>query len=63
MLDRATEGPKPGLVGDLGATYSTGAVSDVCRDADVIVERTGAAPLVRPGDRFRAVFVVSAVLP
>jgi threonine dehydrogenase-like Zn-dependent dehydrogenase len=48
VLDRATEGPKPGLVEDLGATYHTGSVRDAvgrCKP-DVIIEATGVGQLV-----------------
>ena len=48
VLDRATEGPKPKLVEDLGGTYYTGAVGDAagrCRP-DVIIEATGVSQLV-----------------
>jgi glucose 1-dehydrogenase len=46
VLDRVTEGPKPELVADLGATYHTGAVADAGPDADVVVECTGVGQLV-----------------
>jgi glucose 1-dehydrogenase len=48
VLDRATDGPKPGLVNDLGATYHTTDVATVAKDArpDVIIEATGAHQLV-----------------
>jgi threonine dehydrogenase-like Zn-dependent dehydrogenase len=46
VLDRVTEGPKPGLVRDLGAAYITGAVGELCADADVILECTGVGRLV-----------------
>jgi threonine dehydrogenase-like Zn-dependent dehydrogenase len=46
VLDRVTEGPKPGLVRDLGAAYFTGPIDSVCEDIDVILECTGAGPLV-----------------
>lgn len=46
VLDRVTTGPKPQLVEQLGATYHTGHVSDVCADVDVVVECTGAPQLV-----------------
>ncbi len=45
VLDRVTDGPKPGLVGDLGARYFTD-VSQIDHDADVVIECTGVAPLV-----------------
>ncbi|RBM07418.1 theronine dehydrogenase [Streptomyces sp. PT12] len=48
VLDRVTEGPKPGLVADLGATYHTDDAAEVA-DAlrpDVVIEATGAGPVV-----------------
>jgi threonine dehydrogenase-like Zn-dependent dehydrogenase len=47
VLDRVTGGRKPGLVEALGATYHTGAVSDLGLRPDVVVECTGVAHLVR----------------
>ena len=47
VLDRVTTGPKPTLVEALGATYHTGAISDLGLSPDVIVECTGVAPLIR----------------
>ena len=46
VLDRATEGPKPGLVRDLGGHYFTGGVRDLDPPPDVIVEATGASAVV-----------------
>lgn len=46
VLDRVTEGPKPRLVEQLGATYYDQAMEDACRAADVVVECTGAASVV-----------------
>src|SRR5579885_2661330 len=46
VLDRVTEGPKPGLVRDLGAAYHTGGAADLARTADVIIECTGVGQLV-----------------
>jgi glucose 1-dehydrogenase len=48
VLDRVTDGPKPQLVADLGATYHSGPIEDACRRAepDVIVEATGVPQLV-----------------
>jgi threonine dehydrogenase-like Zn-dependent dehydrogenase len=45
VLDRVTEGVKPELVADLGATYHS-SVDDAPRDVDVIVECTGVGQLV-----------------
>ncbi len=33
VFDRVTDGPKPKLVADLGASYRTGSISDACRDS------------------------------
>jgi threonine dehydrogenase-like Zn-dependent dehydrogenase len=48
VLDRAESGIKPKLVQDLGATYHTGSIPDVARQAppDIIIEATGAPELV-----------------
>lgn len=45
VLDRHRDGPKPDLVADLGATYHTGAVTDVV-EPDVVLECTGAPAVV-----------------
>lgn len=43
VLDRSTEGPKPGLVADLGGTFHTGSAAEVAAeiDPDVVIEATG----------------------
>lgn len=46
VLDQVTEGLKPDLVRDLGATYHTGSLADACPGPDIIVECTGVAKLV-----------------
>jgi threonine dehydrogenase-like Zn-dependent dehydrogenase len=46
VLDRATAGLKPELVRDLGATYHSGSVSELDFAPDVIVECTGAGPVI-----------------
>ncbi len=48
VLDRVTDGPKPGLVADLGATYHTGTVAEVAEhtEPDVVIEGTGVGQLV-----------------
>ena len=46
VLDRTTDGPKPQLVADLGATYHTTAVTDVDPVPDIVVEATGAGQVV-----------------
>ncbi len=46
VFDKATEGPKPGLVRDLGATYHTTDLDEVGKVADVVLECTGVASLV-----------------
>jgi threonine dehydrogenase-like Zn-dependent dehydrogenase len=47
VLDRVTSGPKPSLVEALGATYHTGAASELGLSPDIVVECTGVAPLIR----------------
>lgn len=55
VLDRGQDGPKPGLVADLGATYHADAsvIGELC--PDVVIECTGAAAvimeLIRHGGR------------
>lgn len=48
ILDQVTDGPKPGIVEALGATYHHDDIDDVARrlEPDVVIEATGAAPLV-----------------
>jgi glucose 1-dehydrogenase len=46
VLDRVTEGPKPRLVRDLGATYHSGAIEDIGIEPDVVLECTGVGDLV-----------------
>ena len=46
MFDQVTDGPKPGLVADLGATYRTDSISDACATADIVIECTGVSSLV-----------------
>jgi len=46
VLDQVTEGPKPRLVADLGASYHAGPPAEACTDADVIIECTGVGSLV-----------------
>ncbi|WP_127130009.1 glucose 1-dehydrogenase [Georgenia sp. SYP-B2076] len=48
VLDRVTEGLKPELVGDLGATYHSGTVDDVAAAVtpDVVIEATGVSGVV-----------------
>lgn len=48
VLDRVTDGPKPDLVQDLGATYHATSVGDVATQArpDVVIEATGVGSLV-----------------
>lgn len=47
VLDRVTDGPKPDLVRQLGGTYHSGEVKDVGFKADLIIECTGVAPVVK----------------
>lgn len=48
VLDRVTDGPKPALVRDLGATYHSADIDSVLSriTPDVVIEATGAASLV-----------------
>ncbi|MBB4908727.1 glucose 1-dehydrogenase [Actinophytocola algeriensis] len=48
VLDRVTEGPKPGLVEALGATYHHAPADDVAArlEPDVVIEATGAGQVV-----------------
>jgi glucose 1-dehydrogenase len=47
VYDRDTDGPKPGLVADLGATYHSGALEDMeALQPDIVIECTGAGPVV-----------------
>jgi threonine dehydrogenase-like Zn-dependent dehydrogenase len=46
VLDRVNDGPKPGLVRDLGATYHIGPVAELAKTADVVIECTGVGQLV-----------------
>jgi threonine dehydrogenase-like Zn-dependent dehydrogenase len=51
VLDRATTGPKPGLVRELGATYHTGSVLELGFNPDVIVECTGVGVVIEDSIR------------
>jgi glucose 1-dehydrogenase len=46
VLDRITEGAKPKLVKELGATYHAGAVADLDFEPDVVIECTGVGPVI-----------------
>jgi glucose 1-dehydrogenase len=46
VLDRATSGPKPTLVKQLGASYHTGTITDLGLQPDIVVECTGVAGLI-----------------
>ena len=46
VLERVTDGPKPTLVTDLGATYHAGDVAACAADSDVVIECTGVGQLV-----------------
>jgi threonine dehydrogenase-like Zn-dependent dehydrogenase len=46
VMDRVTDGPKPDLVRDLGATYHAGSVDDLACRPDVVIECTGVGSLV-----------------
>ena len=46
VLDRATDGPKPELVRDLGGRYHAGGVEEIDPPPDIIVEATGASQVL-----------------
>jgi threonine dehydrogenase-like Zn-dependent dehydrogenase len=46
VLDRVEDGPKPSLVRGLGAVYHVGSVEDLCREADIVLECTGATAVI-----------------
>jgi threonine dehydrogenase-like Zn-dependent dehydrogenase len=46
VLDQVTEGLKPELVAELGATYHQGSIEDAAVQAEVVIECTGVAQLV-----------------
>jgi len=46
VFDRNEEGPKPGLIRDLGGTHHAGDIAALDLDADIVVECTGAAQVV-----------------
>ncbi len=46
VLDQVTDGAKPQLVRDLGATYHSGTVSDLDFAPDVVIECTGVGPVI-----------------
>ncbi len=46
VLDRVTDGPKPQLVKDLGASYHSDGINKLSAEADVVIECTGVGQLV-----------------
>jgi threonine dehydrogenase-like Zn-dependent dehydrogenase len=46
VLDRVTDGPKPQIVRDLGASYHTGTVEAIGRQPNIALECTGVGQLV-----------------
>jgi threonine dehydrogenase-like Zn-dependent dehydrogenase len=46
VLDLVTKGPKPGLVQELGATYTSSDIQSACQSADIVVECTGVGQLI-----------------
>ncbi|HWS57347.1 MAG TPA: glucose 1-dehydrogenase [Actinotalea sp.] len=46
VLDRVSEGVKPDLVRDLGATYHSGAIADIGFEPDVVIECTGVGQVI-----------------
>jgi threonine dehydrogenase-like Zn-dependent dehydrogenase len=61
VLDRVDAGPKPELVRDLGATYHTGAVAET-PPPDVVIECTGASPVVAEAVRHTAADGIACLL-
>jgi threonine dehydrogenase-like Zn-dependent dehydrogenase len=51
VLDRAADGPKPGLVGDLGVTYHHDGLETIDERFDVIVECTGDVEMMMEAPR------------
>jgi threonine dehydrogenase-like Zn-dependent dehydrogenase len=51
VLDRATDGPKPGLVGDLGATYHHDGLEAIDERFDVVFECTGDVGMMMQASR------------
>ena len=52
VLDRVTAGPKPQIVGALGATYHATAIADIGFAPDVIIECTGVGSVVSDSIRY-----------
>jgi threonine dehydrogenase-like Zn-dependent dehydrogenase len=46
VLDRVTEGPKPDIVRELGATYHVSGIEEACATAEILIECTGVASLI-----------------
>jgi threonine dehydrogenase-like Zn-dependent dehydrogenase len=46
VLDLVTDGPKPSLIRDLGATYHSESVGEACYAPDIVLECTGVGQLV-----------------
>jgi len=46
LFDRATDGPKPQLARDIGATWHAGALESLPTDFDVVIECTGVPSIV-----------------
>lgn len=46
VLDRNKEGPKPRLVRDLGGTYHPEELGELSREADIVIECTGAPAVI-----------------
>ncbi|MBB5954562.1 threonine dehydrogenase-like Zn-dependent dehydrogenase [Saccharothrix tamanrassetensis] len=60
VVDRATGGPKPDLVRDLGAAFHTD-LDQVTADVDVAIECTGVAPLIWESVRRARVTVLAGL--
>jgi threonine dehydrogenase-like Zn-dependent dehydrogenase len=46
VVDQVTDGPKPQLVSDIGATYGYGAIGAAAASADIVIECTGVGQVV-----------------
>ena len=46
VVDRVTDGPKPALVADLGATYHASSMHELGIEPDIVIEATGVGQLV-----------------
>ena len=62
VFDVVTEGPKPALVRDLGATYHTDSLADAGLKADVLIECTGLSPVVLEALNYTALDAITCLV-